>query len=480
MPRDVPRARGRSQQRRPLSPRLTGHRRTRRSTCRSRRLGPSECWGISVPVLVISFAIGLIGSAAAAAPALLRAARISVREGLETSGGLSSPGRSDRLLRRVTLPHNARLGIRNITRRRARSAGTIIQVGLAIGVSIGFLTLGVTIATVTGDVWDTMSWDMLVIQRGPDALDDDAGHVIDELDGVDVAHPTLYNFLEVDGAQLESWGIPPETTMFEPDILSGRWLQDSDSGQPVAVLGRAVAATSGTRVGDTLTVGTARGETELEIVGIDSRLMNNGTTIYLPLDTFQSLLARSDTNTYWVRSTSQSEADIDRLAASAEDALAGAGYPISTEIHYVERAANLASNRVLVNVLTVMGIPIVAIGMIGLVNLMTMNVIDRTREIGILRSIGARAKDIRRIFRTEALTVITLGWVLAVPLGWLIGRTLVWIITEIFNFGSVSYDFPLWYLPIALPAALALGSAVVLAPVRRAARLRPGDALRYE
>ena len=442
--------------------------------------GIDPSWGVSPAVLVIGFGVGLLGSGVAAIPALRRAARLSVAEGLRSSSGLSPAGRFDSALRRLPLPRNARIGVRNVARRRARTIGTTVQIGLAVGVAIGFLTLGLTISTVTGDVWDTMSWDVLVIQRGAADLDVPAGTELAAIDGVDAIHPVLYNTLEVDGAQLESWGIPPDTQMFEPDILSGRWLSAEDSGHSVAVVGRALAATEGLSPGDVLQVGTARGSVDLDIVGVDGRLMNNGTTIYLPLESFQKILGRTDTNTYWLRSVSQRQTDIDNLAALAEDTLGASGYPVRTEIHYVERDANLASNRVLVNVLAVMGVPIVAIGMIGLVNMMTMNVIERTREIGILRCIGARAKDIRRIFRSEAIAVAIAGWLVSIPFGWLIGRTLVWVITEIFNFGSVGYDYPLWYLPVALVATMALAAIVVVAPVRRAARLRPGDALRYE
>ncbi|TFH20314.1 MAG: FtsX-like permease family protein [Acidimicrobiales bacterium] len=441
--------------------------------------GVDPDWGISVPVMIVSFAIGVVGSVLAAIPSLRRAARISVREGLDAGRGLSSSGATDRALRRVPLPHNVRVGLRNMTRRRARSVGTLLQIGLAVGVAIGFLTLGVTVATVTGDTWDAMTWDMIVIQRDRD-LDDRAQDVLRDLDGVETVHPLLYNSLEVDGAQLESWGLPPDTPLLDPEILSGRWLVAADEGQRVAVVGRALAATSGVGVGDTLTVGTARGTADLEVVGIDGRLMNNGTTIYLPLTTFEELLGRTTANTFWVRAESQDEADIDRIAAAAEDELSAAGYTVRTEIHYVEREANLAANRTLISVLAAMGVPIVAIGMIGLVNLMTMNVIERTREIGILRCIGARAKDVRRIFRTEALAVAFAGWVLAIPLGWLIGRTLVWVVTEVFDFGSIAYDYPLWYLPVAFVVTIALAALVVVAPVHRAARLRPGDALRYE
>ncbi|MCP5026595.1 MAG: FtsX-like permease family protein [Actinomycetia bacterium] len=442
--------------------------------------GVDPAWGISIPVVIVSIVIGVGGSSLAAAPALRRAARISVREGLDSRSGLAEGGALDRLIRRVPLSHNARVGLRNVTRRKARTAGTFLQIGLAVGVAIGFVSLGVTIADVTGSTWDAMSWDVLVIKRSNVELDQSAQRVVSDIDGVDVMHPTLYNSLEVDGEQLESWGLPVDSPMFEPDLDSGRWLEPADQGREVAVVGRALAATSAVGPGDTLTVGTARGSAQLEIVGVDGRLMNNGTTIYLPLSTFQDLLDRDDTNTLWVRSLSQAEPDIDRLAAAAEEELSAAGVPIRTEIHYVERDANLASNRVLVSVLAVMGVPIVAISMIGLVNLMTMNVIERTREIGILRCIGARARDVRRIFRTEAMAIAVGGWLLSIPLGWLIGKMLALVVTEIFNFGSVPFTFPLWSIPVAFAGTTVLAALVVIPPVRRAAKLRPGTALRYE
>ncbi|MDH4077877.1 MAG: FtsX-like permease family protein, partial [Acidimicrobiia bacterium] len=442
--------------------------------------GTDPRWGVSLPVILVSIAIGVIGSALAALPALRRAARISVRQGMDISSGVGASSGLDRLVRRVPLRRNARVGLRNMTRRRARSIGTLVQVGLAVGVAVGFLTLGTTVASVTASTWDKMTWDVLVSQRSNVDLDNRAAQVISGLNDVDIVQPTLYNSLEVDGAQLESWGLPPDTALYHPEIASGRWLEAADAGQPVAVIGRALAATSGTQVGDTLTVGTARGNADLTVVGIDSVLMNNATTIFLPLDTFQGLLARSGTNAFWVTSRNKEDANIDRLATQIEDTLAVAGYPVTTEIRYVEREANLAENRILINVLAAMGIPIVAIGMIGLVNLMTMNVLERTREIGILRCIGARARDIRWIFRSEAIAIAIAGWVLAIPLGWIIGRTLVWVVTRVFNFGSVGFIFPLWSLPVALVATIALAAIVVLAPVRRAARLKPGDALRYE
>ncbi|NIV57439.1 MAG: FtsX-like permease family protein, partial [Actinobacteria bacterium] len=71
--------------------------------------------------------------------------------------------------------------------------------------------------------------------------------------------------------------------------------------------------------------------------------------------------------------------------------------------------------------------------MIGLVNTMTMNVIERTREIGILRSIGARARHIRRMIRAEALILSVLGWIAAIPIGYAIGSLLTWLLGDGFG-----------------------------------------------
>ncbi len=51
------------------------------------------------------------------------------------------------------------------------------------------------------------------------------------------------------------------------------------------------------------------------------------------------------------------------------------------------------------------------------INTITMAVLERTREIGVLRSIGGHARDIRRIFGTEGLVVALAGWVIGIPLG---------------------------------------------------------------
>jgi putative ABC transport system permease protein len=439
-------------------------------------------WGVPLSTVVISVVVGIGATALAALPALRRAARTSVRSGFEAGFSAGRDDAIDRTLRRVPLPPATRVGLRNVTRRRTRSLATMLQITLALGIAIGFLALGATVADVTAATWDTVTFDIVLGQRSTSALDERAGEIIRSTDGVATAEPVLVNTIEVDGTQYEAFGLPGGSALSEPDLAAGRWLQPADDSgtHDVVVIGRALAAIADLDLGDTVRAQTAGGPADLEVVGIDRRLLNDGTGIYLPLSTFQKVLRRTDTNVYWVVAADQDEAGIENLATSLEERLTAAGYPVGTEVHHIEKAANLESNRVLVAVLAVMAVPIVLIGMIGLLNAMTMNVIERTRDIGVVRCIGASSRAVKRIFRVEALAIAAVGSVIGVPVGYLIGRLLAWLVTDLFHYGSVPFTFPWPAIAFTVAATLALAWLVVIGPVRRAVRLQSGVALRYE
>ena len=107
-----------------------------------------------------------------------------------------------------------------------------------------------------------------------------------------------------------------------------------------------------------------------------------------------------------------------------------------------------------------------------------MSVIERTREIGMLRCVGARARDVRRIFTVEGLTVAILGWLIGIALGWAMGHGLVSLTASLVKV-DLSFVFPAANVAITLVGTVVLTLLVLLGPVRRATHLKPGDALRY-
>jgi ABC-type lipoprotein release transport system permease subunit len=116
--------------------------------------------------------------------------------------------------------------------------------------------------------------------------------------------------------------------------------------------------------------------------------------------------------------------------------------------------------------------------MVGLANAITTNVLERTREIGIMRCIGARGRDVRRIFTAEGIALALSGWLVGIPVGYALNRFLVWMVKEVVEV-EVPAAFPPWNVAVALVGTVALALVVLFLPLRRAVRLRPGDALRY-
>ncbi|HEY3645436.1 MAG TPA: ABC transporter permease [Gammaproteobacteria bacterium] len=115
------------------------------------------------------------------------------------------------------------------------------------------------------------------------------------------------------------------------------------------------------------------------------------------------------------------------------------------------------------------------VGGIGIMNIMLVSVTERTREIGILKSLGARRSDILMQFLIEAVTLSLLGGLIGLALGYGIGLMVVKLVPA-FQGAYV----PLWAVVLAMGFSMGVGVIFGIAPAAKAASLDPIDALRYE
>jgi len=125
-----------------------------------------------------------------------------------------------------------------------------------------------------------------------------------------------------------------------------------------------------------------------------------------------------------------------------------------------------------------------AVASLGIINTLVMAILERRREIGILKALGAADRDIRRLFFAEAGVMGLVGGILGVALGWLIGSAL--------TFGTNVYlrrqelppidlsSIPWWMVAGAIGFSIAVSLAAGIYPASRAAKLNPVEALRYE
>jgi len=122
---------------------------------------------------------------------------------------------------------------------------------------------------------------------------------------------------------------------------------------------------------------------------------------------------------------------------------------------------------------------------IGIANTMVMSVYERTREIGILKAVGASPGDIRLLFMTEASLIGLLGGVVGTIGGWLLGiglneTILAYLAWKEISMTGTFFAITGWLVALALAFATLVGLLAGLYPAARAARLDPLEALRYE
>ena len=441
-------------------------------------------FGVDWAIVLASALVGLLGPPLAALPAIRRAVRVPVRDALEATGSaVGGQDAGDRLLRRVRfLPRPAQIGLRNVGRRRRRSLSTAMVIALAVGTLLAILGLATAISNTSRGSWADHGEDVNIIAMGSHMLDARAAVLIRATPGVAAVEPHFVTDVTLAGQDAKIWGVQ-QATMFHYRLAAGRWYTPAEeqARARVAVVEQDIAQATRTRLGDSITVQTASGPASFRVIGISANQQENGTALFVPLTTLHAILTSmpADANNgIWVKTTSHDHAFIDRTTTRIENTLTTRGYDVSSEIVYVSLANEIAGYRTLTTTLAVVGLLVVAISMAGLANALTMSVLERTREIGILRSIGARARDIRRIFAAETLTLATAGWLIGIPLGYLLDLFLVWLVKKVTNI-NLTLAFPAWNLVLALAGAILLALLITLVPIRRAARLRPGAALRY-
>jgi putative ABC transport system permease protein len=200
--------------------------------------------------------------------------------------------------------------------------------------------------------------------------------------------------------------------------------------------------------------------------------------ILIPFSTFESIYGRRKTTVVSVKMNSAEE--IESGMGRAEEAMRMAHRlrPGESNDFTVDKAdALVAFWKSLTQVLftaipAVVGIGIV-VGGIVIMNIMLMAVTERTREIGLRKSLGARRRDIRRQFLVESIILSALGGLFGVAGGWLLAM-------GVSHFTPLPARITLWSVGIALALGAGTGVLFGVYPASRAARLDPISALRVE
>ncbi len=441
-------------------------------------------FSVSVPVVAASLLVGPLLALLTTFPGLRRALRRPVAEVLDERVAIDyGTGRLDRVLAQTRLLSGpARMGIRNALRRKRRTAATIAQITVAIALAVGLFSVGKTVVAATTAVHDSLRFQIEVdANSGAPQLDNRALSIVADTPGVTRVEPLVESNVRLQGQQYMAWGLSP-STLYDYKLSAGRWFTVGDTAQsrPVVVLGPAVANAVHARVGQHLVVATPTGPTQVEVIGIDSVILNNGDSVFFPLPQMQRLTnSVGVVNALWLAARDTGHHFVDQVSTSVQTRLGDGGYPVGIQKSYVLTAQNVSGNNSIVAVLEALGLLVVGIALIGLVSTLTLAIIERTREVGILRCLGANARQIRRVFNAEALGMALVGWALGSIFGYFLFVGLIAFIEHDFGF-TVTKVFPISSVPVALLVVVLVTLLVVRPALRRAVHIQPGVALRYE
>lgn len=439
--------------------------------------------------LVLSLAGGISIVLLSSLPALIKATRSNIREGMEgrnLNGGHSGGSLSRSLSRIKWMPGTLQMGIRGMTRKRGRSLTTVFQITLAVAVFLGLASFSYSLGPAITREIDSHDHDIEIDGIGPSSIFIDEKMVgsIEGIDGVSIVEPSLYTSFKVEDIDITAYGYQHDTVSKRHDrtLSSGRWFsaEDEQGLAKVIVMASSLSKMTSTEIGDEVRVSTPNGTHTMEVIGIDDEWRNMGLSIYLPYKTMHSILNETGRiSGFYVHTDSDDHNEIDRTSVLIDALLVRENVPADIQVIYVVKERNIKENQGILDMMMITSVIIVTICLIGLMNNLSMNVLERTKEIGMLRCIGGISRSIRMVFGSEGLALAFLGWVLGIPIGYLIARLVSYMIFKMMDF-TVDILYPMKFIGISLLVTMIGSFIIIQVPVWRASRMRPGDALRYQ
>jgi putative ABC transport system permease protein len=440
-----------------------------------------------VYVLAIQAAAAIALPLVAALVPAMRASRLTVRQAIAGGGHEGSRGFPGFLAEHATrVPVAARLAVTNALRRKGRLVLTVAALALGGAVFVGVLSVRESLARTLDEGATYAGYDVSVnFERpyGRAALERAAfgtpGVRRAEAWSVEGAYR-----IRPDGSESETFavvGAPAGSDLLQPRIVRGRGLR-ADDGRAVVVNTDVLESEDGLGPGDRIMLSVnGRPPAPWRVVGVAQRIVV-GPVIYANGATLARAAGEAGLARRLVVVTrSGTDAAQAEVSAALTDRLQRAGFAVTSARTSAElRSLDRENFGTIASFLVVMAVLLAVVGGLGLSGMLSINVLERQREIGVLRAVGARDRDVTKLVLVEGLVVAAVGTAIAAPLGLLVGRALSDAVGDLFLGGPLAYSFSTVGLLLWFGLALVLALAAGALPARRAMRLRVRDVLAYE
>ena len=449
---------------------------------------PSEYSGYTATLIQQAFVAIIVPILASILP-IYNTVRITVREALSDYGigGSAKPKVESVSRNSVMIPRPIRISLRNTFRRKTRLGLTLFTLVLAGAVFIGVYNLWSSFDKVINDVQGYFLADINMVFSRPYRFDRVA-EMAESIPGVEdtegwLEYPaTLISDADGAGTQIAFVAPPSDSTLIDPIITSGRWLEPGDENA-IVIGNHLLQRFPELNIGDTISIDANGKKSPWRIVGIYSITGNVSPPLLYVNYEYLSRLTNQTGQIFSLRVITSNH-DVEFQQNVQEQLLAlyeARGIQVSsTQLSAEFIQEQKAQTDILVYFMLIMASLIAMVGGLGLMGTMSINVLERTREIGVMRAIGASNRDIQGIVIVEGLVIGMISWVVAI----LIAIPITSVLTRGVGLAILTAPMPAVYGISGLLAwlffTLVLATIASAFPARRASKLTVRDTLAYE
>jgi putative ABC transport system permease protein len=438
-------------------------------------------------VLALEVAMGLLLPLIAAYYPILIGTRVTVHEAITNYGieGQASSAFIDRLIAVRGLPRPLLLSLRNTFRRKARLVLTLVVLVLGGAIFVAVSSVRDSIDLTIEDLFRYWQFDVQIELSRPYPIKRIENDVLDipgvvKVEGWSVRG--VYH-MRADGSESRTIymvALPNPTDMLQPTLRQGRWLHPEDENA-VVVSTRVLADEPDIKVGDEIILKIEGRETPWRVVGA-VQTVGETRFVYANRSYFMRVVREmGSVSTVQVITEQHDPAFRSQVAKALQEHFENTGLRANAVTSVTDiRAGGEAYFTIIVAFLSIMALLLTMVSGLALMGTMSINVLEQTGEIGIMRAIGASGGDIMQIFLVEGILIGLISWPLSVILALPLSKVLSDNVGIQFLQSPLSYVFSvegalLWLALVALLAALA-----TYLPARDASRLAVREVLTYE
>jgi putative ABC transport system permease protein len=280
--------------------------------------------------------------------------------------------------------------------------------------------------------------------------------------------------------QLQVIAPPAGTALISPNILEGRWLVPTDKDE-IVVNTDVVKDEKDIAIGSELTLKIGAKKTRWHVVGIVKGALS-GPIMYVNQPYFAQVAETTGQSSFFVVQTRDHDGAVqDNTAKEIEERMKKMSARVTnTETNAGIRQQITNQFNVLIIFLMIMAVLLAVVGGLGLMGTMSINVLERTREIGVMRAVGASNFAVFRIFITEGMIIGIVSWFLGSILSIPLSQFLSNVVGNAFMHSPLDYKFSPEGVFIWLAIVLVISCGASFMPAWRAVSISVRDTLSYE